>query len=69
MSELTEQDVARGVCKHSILRRNCDHCDLEEENEQLRSMVLWAARRLHKTYKPFIYDDYEKVTGHAPERL
>ncbi|KAB2334280.1 helix-turn-helix domain-containing protein [Bacillus mesophilum] len=42
---------------------------LEKENKELKSMVLWSARRLHKTYKGYIYDDYEKVTGEKPERL
>lgn len=69
MDKLTEQDIERGVCKHHILRRSCDVCDLEHENEELRRWVLWSARRLHKTYKDYVYDGYEELTGEKPERL
>ena len=69
MAELTDQDIARGVCEHHVLRRSCEVCDLKHENEELRRWVLWAARRLPKTYKGYVYDGFEELTGVKPERL
>ncbi|MDA7028475.1 hypothetical protein PJ311_18210 [Bacillus sp. CLL-7-23] len=43
--------------------------DDEEEIKELKSLCLWSIRRLHKTYKDFAYDEYEKITGDSPERL
>lgn len=57
------------ICRHNILRRSCETCDLEEENKELKSLSLWAIRRTHKTYKDFAYNEYEKITGEKPERL
>ena len=69
MAELTEQDIERGVCKHHVLRRSCDVCDLEEDYEQLKGWLLWSARRLDKSYKGYVYDAYHRITGEQPERL
>ncbi|ALY08024.1 hypothetical protein EauS123_00025 [Exiguobacterium phage vB_EauS-123] len=43
--------------------------ELERENEELRRWVLWSARRLHRTYKDYVYDGYRDLTGEEPERL
>lgn len=42
---------------------------LEKENKELRSLSLWSIKRLHRTYKDFAYEDYEKITGEKTERL
>lgn len=45
----------------------CNKC---AENKDLRSLLLWSARRLsHKQHKDFAYTEYEKITGEKPERL
>lgn len=43
--------------------------DVEEQNKELKSLVLWSARRLPKTYKGYVYDGYKELTGEEPERL
>lgn len=57
------------ICRHNILRRSCETCDLEEENNELKSLCLWSIRRLHPSNKKYAYVDYEKITGEKPERL
>lgn len=58
------------ICeKHGVLKRSCYICEIEKENKELKSLCLWSIRRVHKTYKEFAYDDYEKITGEKPERL
>jgi len=58
------------ICEeHGLLKRSCHICGLEEENKELKSLSLWAIRRVHKSYKDFAYDEYEKITGEKPERL
>lgn len=43
----------------------CSKCD---ENKELRSLSLWAIRRLPKTYKEFAYNEYDEITGETAER-
>lgn len=56
--------------RHSRLR--CGECayieQLEEENQELINLNLWALRRIHKIYKEFGYKELEKVTGKEFER-
>ena len=33
--ELTEQDIARGICEHGLLSRSCEICELTKEVELL----------------------------------
>lgn len=44
-----------------------DHIEENErlrvENKELRTWILWSARRLHKSYKNYVYDGYKDVTG------
>jgi hypothetical protein len=62
--------MLENVCEHGFLRRSCSICDLEEENKELKSLCLWAIRRLsHQQYKDFAYNEYEKITGEQPEKL
>jgi hypothetical protein len=42
---------------------------LETENDELKSLCLWSARRLAKGYKTFAYDEYDEITGEKSERL
>lgn len=40
----------------------------EEMNKELKSLCLWALRRVHPLHQKFAYDEYEKITGEKPER-
>ncbi|MEK3819661.1 hypothetical protein MKY20_11400 [Cytobacillus sp. FSL W8-0315] len=58
------------ICEeHGVLKRSCHICELEEENKELKSLSLWAIRRVHRSQKEFGYDEYKKITGEEPERL
>jgi hypothetical protein len=74
---------SKGVEEMSVIT-NCKSCGMEiftnppikelecekcEENRELKSLCLWSIRRVHKTYKEFAYDEYEKITGEKAERL
>jgi hypothetical protein len=37
--------------------------------DELISLNLWSARRLHTLYKEFAYNELEKITGQYYERL
>jgi hypothetical protein len=43
---------------------------LESQNNDLKSLCLWSARRLsHQQYKDYAYGEYEEITEEKPERL
>lgn len=37
--------------------------------EELTSLNLWSARRLHKTHKDFAYSELDELTGQKHERI
>lgn len=41
----------------------------DKQKEELKSLCLWALRRLHKTYKDFAYDEYERIIDEEVERI
>lgn len=40
-----------------------------KKNEELISLNLWSARRLHKLHKEFAYDELESMTNVKHERI
>ena len=40
-----------------------------ERHEDMTSIALWAARRVHKTHKDFAYDEIERNLGREVERV
>lgn len=41
----------------------------DEKIKELTSLSLWAARRMQKTYKEYMYDNVEEITGQRYERM
>ncbi|MEE3950750.1 hypothetical protein [Peribacillus frigoritolerans] len=41
----------------------------EKVTNELISLNLWSARRLHKIHKEFAYNELDKITGQKHERL
>lgn len=37
--------------------------------EELISLNLWSARRLHKTHKDFAYNELDEITDQKHERI
>lgn len=54
--------------EHKELSSFFPELNLLDENKELRSLSLWAIRRLREVHKGFGYDEYEKITGEKVER-
>jgi hypothetical protein len=42
---------------------------IQRQIDELISLNLWSARRLHPSHKVYAYDDLEKITGIKYERV
>lgn len=40
-----------------------DSKKITEQNTQLKDLCLWSFRRLPNAYKPYVCEEYKKVTG------
>lgn len=61
-------DELRAIYEEKTAEDMAVIAQLQEENAELKSLSLWALRRLNKAHKKFAYDEYDKITGEQSER-